>query len=83
MGARKHSLSEQRAVGARIREARRKAGVKASEVAAAADITQNHYWVIERGEAMPSAPTLRRIARRLGVTVDSLQGDADESAGDE
>lgn len=72
MGKRKHALSEQRAVGKRIREARIASGVSAEEVAKAALITRNHYYVLERGAAMPSSPTLRRIARSIGVSIDWL-----------
>jgi transcriptional regulator with XRE-family HTH domain len=72
MGKRKHTLSEQQAVGRRIRKARKASGISAQEVADFALIRRNHYYVLERGEAMPSTPTLSRIARVVGVSVDYL-----------
>lgn len=72
MGKRKHALSEQQGVGRRIREARLASEISAQDIADAALVTRNHYYVLERGQAMPSTPTLRRIAKKTGVTVDWL-----------
>lgn len=62
------------AIGGRIRSAIDESGLSVREVAAAADLSLNWLYVLMRGEAMPSLPTLGRLAKVLGVTRDWLEG---------
>jgi transcriptional regulator with XRE-family HTH domain len=68
----KHAQQEQRALGKRIREARHASGLSVQEVVDAADVSKNHLVGLERGLSMPTHPTLRRIARVLGVSSNWL-----------
>jgi transcriptional regulator with XRE-family HTH domain len=68
------AMSAQRATGERIREARRAKGLSGFELADGAMIGRYHVYVIERGESAPSAATIGRIAKALGVTTDWLLG---------
>lgn len=77
MGRRKHPLTaeraaEQLAIGARIRERREALDLTGIEVAKLADVSEKHYYLIERGGAMPSGPTLGRIAKVLRESTDWL-----------
>jgi XRE family transcriptional regulator, regulator of sulfur utilization len=47
-------------------------GMTQEEVAEKAEITQQHYSLIERGEISPTMRTARKIARALGVDLDAV-----------
>ncbi len=49
-------------------------GITATELAAAADISNSQLSAIESGDSGGSVAALRRIARALEVTVDDLLG---------
>jgi putative molybdopterin biosynthesis protein len=55
----------------RIREIRRRQGLSAAELARAAQISRQALFAIEQGH-MPRADTAVRLARALGVTVETL-----------
>lgn len=48
-------------IGNNLRIARRKSGLTQLQVADAVDINVNYYAKLERGEAIPSIMTLKRI----------------------
>ncbi len=61
-------------VGERIFLFRDAAGWSQAETARRAGISRNTVVVTETGRTSPRLPTLRRLARALGVTVDDLLG---------
>ena len=60
------------ALGGRIRELRKRSGLTLDSVADAAQISASLLSRVERGAAQPSLPTLRTIARALGVPIAAL-----------
>lgn len=60
------------AVGARIREARERAGYTQEALARAADMTAQSVYRYERGRMEPGVARLERIAALLGVSIDWL-----------
>jgi transcriptional regulator with XRE-family HTH domain len=62
-------------LGKRIRAKRKAKGMKVEELAYRAGISFEHMHALERGEHKPRDYTLRRVARALGVTVESLEQD--------
>jgi catechol 2,3-dioxygenase-like lactoylglutathione lyase family enzyme/DNA-binding XRE family transcriptional regulator len=54
----------------RLREARAQRGLTLKEVATQSSITAGHLSQVERGEAVPSVPTLLAISSALGVSPD-------------
>jgi transcriptional regulator with XRE-family HTH domain len=71
------------ALGGRIRELRKRAGLTLDSVADAAQISASLLSRVERGIAQPSLPTLRTIARALGVPIASLFEGEDRSTANE
>jgi transcriptional regulator with XRE-family HTH domain len=66
-GDKKRSAAEtKKAVGARIREARKALGWTAEELGRRLRLTTNHVYVLERGEVSPSARTLNALAKATG-----------------
>lgn len=63
-------------IGARIRYVREQRGLKAKDVAAAAEITPSLLSQVERGLSNPSINTLRAIARALDVPIVTFFEDA-------
>ena len=61
-------------LGPRIKAARRAKGLTQEGAADRIGISAEFYARMERGHAMPSVPTLGRIATVLDVTVDFLFG---------
>jgi transcriptional regulator with XRE-family HTH domain len=59
-------------LGMRIRAARTQRGLSAGDLATAAQVSRSLVSQIERGVAMPSIETLRRLASALGIPVFSL-----------
>jgi transcriptional regulator with XRE-family HTH domain len=62
------------AIGQRARTVRQESGRTVACVAKKARISKNHLYVLERGEALPTVPTLGRLAAALGVTREWLMG---------
>jgi catechol 2,3-dioxygenase-like lactoylglutathione lyase family enzyme/DNA-binding XRE family transcriptional regulator len=54
----------------RLREVRAQRGMTLKEVATQSSITAGHLSQVERGEAVPSVPTLLAISSALGVSPD-------------
>lgn len=54
-------------LGDKLRKAREKTGLTQAEVAEKADVNNNYYAVIERGEANPSYEILQRITKVLKI----------------
>lgn len=64
-------------VGRRIRQAREDRGWNQSELARRADVTASSLSRVESGDiVVPSSELMAKVARALGVPVDSLMGDA-------
>ena len=52
-------------IGKKLKEARKKLGLKQSDVAEKADISVNYYARIERNEENPTLETLERVLKAL------------------
>ena len=61
-------------IGENIRRERKRQLLTIERLAEKAGITDNFLGKIERGEGMPSLPTLDSIACALGVSMDFLKG---------
>lgn len=61
-----------RTIGAIFKEARLNKGLTQAEVAKKASINWNTLAKIERGEQKPKFSTIKKIARILEISVDSL-----------
>lgn len=61
-------------IGDAARAARTARRLSQTDAAEAVGISLEFYARIERGGTLPSAPTLRSIARALGVSADALLG---------
>lgn len=69
------------AFATRLKQARKKAGLRSwSEAAKVAGISAHTLKSYERGEAMPNAEKLFLIARAYDVSIDGLLGMSDDSA---
>jgi len=64
-------------VGQRIREVREQKSYGQAELARAVGITATSLWAIEAGRHVPRPATLRKIAERLGVSIERLTQDSD------
>ena len=64
-------------IGQNIRKERKKQRLTIEQLAELAGITDNFLGKIERGEGMPSLPTIDSIACALDVSIDSLKGDSE------
>jgi DNA-binding XRE family transcriptional regulator len=62
--------------GRRLREARKRAGVTAMDLAFSVGRTEQVVWGWERGDYVPKIEILAAIAHRLGVLIDDLFEDA-------
>ena len=62
----------QQSLGEVARAARERLGLTQAQVARQAGIAANVYGRIERGGMMPAVPTLRKLARILGISADAL-----------
>ncbi len=71
------------ALGGRIRGLRKRAGLTLDSVADAAKVSASLLSRVERGAAHPSLPTLRTIARALGVPIAALFEGEDRSTANE
>ncbi len=61
-------------IGANIRKERKRQMLTIEKLAERANITDNFLGKIERGEGMPSLPTIDSIACALDVSIDFLKG---------
>ena len=52
-------------IGKKLKDARKKLGLKQSDVAEMADISVNYYARIERNEENPTLETLERVLKAL------------------
>lgn len=52
-------------IGKKLKDARKKLGLKQSDVAQKADISPNYYARIERNEENPTLETLERVLKTL------------------
>jgi transcriptional regulator with XRE-family HTH domain len=59
-------------IGGRVRTRRKAAALTQLQAAERLDMTGEAYARIERGQAIPSCPTLMRICALYGVTPDAL-----------
>lgn len=64
-----------KAIGENIRRERKRQLLTIEQLAERAGITDNFLGKIERGEGMPSLPTIDSIACALNVSIDYLKGD--------
>ena len=62
----------QRTLGEVAREARERLGLTQAQVAKKVGLVPGVYGRIERGDMMPSVPSLRRICLVLGISSDAL-----------
>lgn len=61
-------------IGAVAKQARTRAGLTQADIAAAVGTHPEVYGRMERGEVMPSVPTLMRVCLALGCGPDELMG---------
>ena len=62
-------------MGARIKKARKNAGMTQADLAGWLAITREHLVYIENGQKSPSIALLRNIAKATGVKATDLLGD--------
>lgn len=65
-----------RALGAKIKEYRKKENITQEQLAELADISLSHMSNVETASASVSLPALKLIADALGVTLDDLLVDS-------
>ena len=70
------------AIGARIKEARERAGLTQEDLAAELEMSPTHISVLERGRKAPKLETLVKIANTLHVSTDMLLQDVVSSTSD-
>lgn len=63
-------------LGERIREERRRLNLTQAQLAEAIDISDTYMGAIERGERSLTLDTLVKLVNRLGVTIDYLLSDS-------
>lgn len=66
-------------IGKNIRKERKRQLLTIEALAEKARITDNFLGKIERGEGTPSLETIDNIACELGVSIDFLKGDIEQS----
>jgi transcriptional regulator with XRE-family HTH domain len=69
-------------LGQALRRLRQERDLTQEGVSHAADLTLGAYGRIERSEVAPAWPTIRAIARGLGVTMQELGAEVDRQAAD-
>ena len=73
------SAIDYKALGQRIRKARRSAGMTQEKLGEVCSISTAHIGHIERGTRIPSLDTFFRIADALKVSADELLADSPKS----
>lgn len=71
-----------RSIGRAAREARRARKLTQEDVADRLGVSAQFYGRIERGHALPSVPTLLRLAEVLEVSADELLGEGEAGTED-
>lgn len=71
------SMSPDPALGRALRQLRDARELTQEAVAHAADLTLGAYGRIERNEVAPAWPTVRAVARGLGVSMKELGAEVD------
>lgn len=66
-------MLDMKIIGENIRSERKKQLLTIEKLAEMVGITENFLGKIERGESMPSFPTMDSIACALGVSIDFLK----------
>ncbi len=69
-------MIDMKQIGGNIRKERKRQLLTMEQLAEKAGITDNFLGKIERGEGMPSLPTIDSIACALNVSIDFLKGSA-------
>ena len=72
------SLPPDPSLGQALRQFREARDLSQERVSHAADITLGAYGRIERNEVAPAWPTIRAIARGLGITMKELGAAVDD-----
>ncbi len=67
-------MLDMKIIGENIRTERKRQLLTIDRLAEMVGITENFLGKIERGESMPSFPTMDSIACALGVSIDVLKG---------
>jgi transcriptional regulator with XRE-family HTH domain len=67
-------------LGKEIKKARIDKGWKQQELQAATGLSQKYLSAVELDKAQPSFEVVKRIARALGVSLDTLAKDEDANA---
>lgn len=67
-------MLDMKIIGENIRTERKRQLLTIERLAEIVGITENFLGKIERGESMPSFPTMDSIACALGVSIDFLKG---------
>jgi transcriptional regulator with XRE-family HTH domain len=65
-------MASRRTNGVAIRALREALGISVSDLAAAAGVDRTALWRIEKDGTQPRPDTLRKIADRLGVSLDAI-----------
>ena len=73
-------MIDMKTIGANIRKERKKQRLTIEQLAEKAGITENFLGKIERGDGVPSLPTIDSIACALNVSIDFLKGDTNYNA---
>ena len=68
-------MLDMKIIGENIRNERKRQLLTIEQLAEMVGITENFLGKIERGDSMPSLPTIDSIACALGVGIDYLKGD--------
>lgn len=61
-----------RQIASKLKQIRLQKGMTQSQVAEKAGVNVNLYARIERGEVTPSIPTLKKLAKALGVKSEAI-----------
>ena len=73
-------MIDMKVIGSDIRKERKKQLLTIEQLAEKAGITENFLGKIERGDGIPSLPTIDNIACALHVGIDFLKGEGDGCA---
>ena len=73
-------MIDMKIIGMNIRKERKKQLLTIEQLAEKAGITDNFLGKIERGDGIPSLPTIDSIASALNVSIDFLKGNIEYNA---
>lgn len=73
-------MLDMKIVGENIRKERRRQLLTIEQLAEKAGITDNFLGKVERGDSMPSFPTMDSIACALNVSIDQLKGNSESTS---